>query len=58
MEGVGSISVFATEKHFWNEDLVKTKLFIKVIQRTRAKLSITVENFKIYQLEELELPKV
>jgi hypothetical protein len=41
--------VYATEKNFGNEDLAKTKLFIKVMQRTWAKLSITVENFKISQ---------
>jgi hypothetical protein len=44
---------------FGHEDFVKTKLFIKFMKRTRPKLSITIENFKISQLEEeLELPKV
>ncbi len=44
---------------FGHEDVVKTKLFIKFMKRTRTKLSITIEHFKISQIEEeLELPKV
>jgi hypothetical protein len=38
---------------------VKTKLFIIINQKSKGKLSITIENFKIPQVKEaLELPKV
>ncbi len=51
--------VHSITSRFGHEDLVKIKLFIKVHEKTKTKLSIAIENFKISQVEkELELPKV
>jgi hypothetical protein len=39
--------VCAITLRFGHEILVKTTFFIKLFKRVRAKLSITIENFKI-----------
>jgi hypothetical protein len=61
-EGGGPLSV-ATEKnvkiakvhsitsYFGHEDMIKTKLFIKVHEKSKNKNHFTIENFKISQLE-------
>jgi hypothetical protein len=69
-EGEGPLSV-ATEKnvkiaevhsitsYFGHEDMVKTKLCIKVHEKSKNKIPFTIENFKISQLEEEQkLPEV
>jgi hypothetical protein len=68
--GCGGTTCVATEKNakiakvhsiasrFGHEDLIITKLFVKVCEKSKGKLSIAIKNFKISQLQEkLELLK-